>query len=195
MRNKFISSFIFLQTIFTAVTSGMTVTGQFSTTSSGLSINFENIGILNTNGTSSIEDQLIWTRTSYALENASFTIAEGFKVTSMSASVPNNASATNLQDGTFSFGQYDGESLTTELWTIGDDLPEIFSGVYAIQWYVPAKGSGGSSSAFGNGTFSITVEAIPEPSNYALASGILAICLVMLRRRYTSGLFKNIKCN
>ena len=117
------------------------------------------------------------------MNNASFTISQGFKVSAISASVPNNASSTNSLESTFTFGVYDGSDITTEIWTIGDGLPEILGGIYAFEWYVPAKGMGGSSSAAGDGSFSITVEAVPESSIYALAAGVIVLALTLYQRR------------
>lgn len=162
---------------------GLTVTGQFSTINGKVGANFEHIGTLNTNGTSSITQQLNWTRFSSALNNASFTISQGFKVSAISASVPNNSSSTNSLESTFTFGVYDGTGITTEIWTIGDELPEILGGVYAFEWFVPAKGQGGSSFAAGNASFNITVETVPESSTYALAAGIFVLALALYQRR------------
>ena len=161
----------------------LSLSGSFIYTGiSGSLGNYENLGTIDEAGTSTVSDQIAWGRASNGYDSAVFSIEEGFTVSAMSAFVPNNA-ASNPQDGTFTFGIYDGSSISTIIWTIGDLTPTVGSGTYAIEWFVPAKGQGGSSSAAGNGQFSITVEAIPEPSSYALILGCLALTSASLSRR------------
>ena len=169
----------------TSLLNGVVVTtGQFVYTgTSGSLSTYEDIGTLTNAGESSISTQLIWTRASNGGATAKFSIDEGLVVTAISAVVPNNQSATNPQDGTFTFGEFNGSTLSPQIWTIGQSLPVIGSGVYAIEWFVPAKGMGGSSSAAGNGSFNITIEAVPESSTYALAAGIFVLALALYQRR------------
>jgi hypothetical protein len=160
----------------------LSFSGSFTSSgSSGTLGNYENLGTIDEAGTSTVSDQIAWSRASNGSDSAVFSIAEGFIVSAMSAFVPNNA-ASPPQDGTFTFGIYDGSSITTSIWQIGDSTPTVGSGTYAIEWFVPAKGQGGSSSAAGNGGFSITVEAIPEPSSCALIFGCLALASASLSR-------------
>ena len=120
--------------------------------------NYEYLGVIDEAGTSTVSDQIIWGRASNGRESASFTIGEGLVLTGISASVPSNQSANNPQSGTFIFGSYDSSGSTTSLWQIGDDTPLVGPGDYSLQWFVPAKGQGGSSSGYGTASFSITVD-------------------------------------
>lgn len=185
MRSKFYPISFISFFLATSLLNGFVVTtGQFVYIGhSGSLSTYEDIGTLTSTGESSITTQLVWGRASNGGASAKFTIAEGFVVTAISAVVPNNQSANNPQDGTFTFGEFNGSTLSSQTWTIGESLPVIGSGNYAIEWFVPAKGSGGSSSAAGNGSFNITVETVPESSTYALAAGIFVLALTLYQRR------------
>ena len=132
---------------------------------------FENIGTIKSAGEDSISFQMIWTRGSHAQNSVSFEIASGLASTTFSASVPNNQSATDLQDGTFKLYSYTGGILGSQLWTIGDSLIDLQSGQYAMRWYVPAKGMGGASFGYGNATFAIATATVPNKGPTAALLG------------------------
>ena len=144
---------------------------------------FESIGTIESAGEESIIFQMNWYRASGDQSSASFEIASGLASTTFSASVPNNQSATDLQDGTFKLYNYTGGVLGSQLWTIGDSLIDLQSGQYAMRWYVPAKGMGGASFGYGNSTFAITTANVPDTGSTAALLGVGVVALAFARRR------------
>lgn len=164
--------------------SGFTVSGGFSLPTNGIgNSSYNYIGELSAEGTSTIGGQLQWGRSSSGINTASFSIGSGFISTDLQASVPHNQSSSNPSDGSFTLGILNGSSISPVLWSIGEGIPTLTEGIYGIRWYVPAKGQGGASSAAGNGSFSITVEPVPEPSTYALLLGGTVLGYAFWRRR------------
>lgn len=144
---------------------------------------FESIGTVDSSGEDSITFQMIWTRASGDQRSASFEIASGLASTTFSAAVPNNQSATDPQDGTFNLYDYTGGVLGSQLWTIGDSLVTLQSGQYAMRWYVPAKGMGGASSGYGNASFAISTESVPDSDSTAALLVVGVVALAFARRR------------
>ena len=94
----------------------VSITGNFIyTDNSGSLGNYENLGELNQEGTSTVTDQIAWGRASNGTESASFSIAEGYILSAISASVPSNQSATTPQAGTFNFGINEANSFINGL--------------------------------------------------------------------------------
>lgn len=185
MRNLLIIATLLL---ILSISSAVTVTGDFTDPdTNSLGAYFENdLGTLNSASTSTVVTQILWGRATSATRNAIFEIAEGYTVRSISAFISKDQGGSNKR-GTFTFGKYDQTGLTEVLWQAGPSIPDdgttvyldeyqgtgyskefdqsgIIStsstdaGIYAIQWFVPAKGLGGSSVGKGDNDFSITLE-------------------------------------
>lgn len=181
---KFLVALFVSLGLFVSSVSGFTVSGGFSLPASGIANSSYNyIGELSAEGTSNISGRLQWGRSYDGINTASFSIGSGFVSTDLQASVPHNQSSTNPSDGIFTLGIFNGSSISSVLWSIGEEIPTLTEGTYGIRWYVPAKGQGGASSAAGNGSFSITVEPVPEPSTYAFLLSGFALVYAFLRRR------------
>jgi hypothetical protein len=171
-----------------SISSAVTVTGDFTDPdTNSLGAYFENdLGTLNSASTSTVVTQILWGRATSATRNAIFEIVEGYTVRSISAFISKDQGGSNKR-GTFTFGKYDQTGFTEVLWQAGPSIPDdgttvyldeyqgtgyskefdqsgIIStsstdaGIYAIQWFVPAKGLGGSSVGKGDNDFSITLE-------------------------------------
>jgi hypothetical protein len=67
-----------------------------------------------------------------------------------------------------------GSSVNSDVWSLAGDSSSFTLGPVLL-----ASGA----SDFLLGSFTLDVAAIPEPSTYALLSGLLALCFVALRRR------------
>lgn len=185
MRNLLIIATLLL---ILSISSAVTVTGDFiDPDTNSLGAYFENdLGTLNSASTSTVVTQILWGRATSATRNAIFEIAEGYTVRSISAFISKDQGGSNKR-GTFTFGKYDQTGFTEVLWQAGPSIPDdgttvyldeyqgtgyskefdqsgIIStsstdaGIYAIQWFVPAKGLGGSSVGKGDNDFSITLE-------------------------------------
>jgi hypothetical protein len=185
MRNLLIIATLLL---ILSISSAVTVTGDFTDPdTNSLGAYFENdLGTLNSASTSTVVTQILWGRATSATRNAIFEIAEGYTVRSISAFISKDQGGSNKR-GTFTFGKYDQTGFTEVLWQAGPSIPDdgttvyldeyqgtgyskefdqsgIIStsstdaGIYAIQWFVPAKGLGGSSVGYGDNDFSITLE-------------------------------------
>ena len=164
--------------------SAVSVTGDFFASSLGDS--FQNIGTIESEGTSSISDTIVWYKYASGQKSLSFNIAEGYKVDSLSITYPSDFAH---------FGNSDGSTINDIFWTNGEwnnlDSDDsitysngeltILNGTYGVRWMIPAYGFGPATQ---HGAISLTVHSslVPEPSTYALILGGLVLGFVAYRR-------------
>ncbi|MFL2848438.1 MAG: PEP-CTERM sorting domain-containing protein [Coraliomargaritaceae bacterium] len=182
----------------TNLSATISVSGDFdfaSYTGNSLGNEFQNIGTIQSEGNSSLNDQIMWGRAFSGLKSLSFDVAEGYKVDSINISGPSGstdfgiytaAPLDELLSDTFdivwSNGVW-GDLSNSPSITFSNGELSIGSGTYGVTWVVPAYGQGGPSSQAGNISLSVTSSIIPEPSTYALILGALVLGFVAYRRK------------